>query len=115
MITLAVGDMRGWSAVSMVTSILSLALSYLLGKMYGMQWVMVAIALMDIPNVVFLLRCSLAGLNLHIKRLWHEAVKPSFFACFPLVGLSFYLKEINPIETLIGLVFAWVYIFYCGQ
>lgn len=104
MITLAAGDMRGWATVSVVTSIISLALSYGLGKIYGMQWVMVAIALMDFPNAIFLFKRSLDGLKLPVIRLWHEAFKPSLWACLPLCGLVFYLKAMSSMGTLFSIV-----------
>ena len=104
MVTLAAGDMRQWSTVAMVTSIMCLVLSYWLGKTFGMQWVMVAIALMDFPNAIFLFQRSLNGLNLSVIRVWSEAFLPSLLACFPLCGLVFYLKAMSPMETLLSLL-----------
>lgn len=104
MITLAAGNMRWWSTVSMITSITSLALSYWLGKMFGMQWVMVAIVLMDFPNAVFLFHRCLEGIKVSIIRLWHEAFKPSFLACLPLCALLVYLKVMSPTATLFNLI-----------
>jgi len=110
MITLAAGNMRGWSTVSIVTSLVSLVLSYGLGKTFGMQWVMVAIALMDVPNAIFLFKRSLAGLKLPIASLWHEAVKPSLWACIPLLGLVLYLKAMSPMGTLFSIV-SYIFLF----
>jgi len=110
MITVAAGDMRRWSTVSIITSISSLALSYWLGKMFGSEWVMVAIALMDFPNTIFLFRRSLVGLNLSILRLWREAIKPSLLACLPLCGMVFYLTTMSQMGTLLSLVY-WVFAF----
>lgn len=105
MVTLAAGDMRRWSTISIVTSITSLALSYGLGKMLGMQWVMVAIALMDVPNAIFLFQRSLDGLKLSAVRVWREAVKQSLMVCLPLCGLVIYLKAMSPLPTLFSLIF----------
>lgn len=103
MITLAAGNMRGWSIVSIVTSMISLALSYVLGKLFGMQWVMVAIALMDIPNVIFLFKRSLAGLKLSAMQVWREALVPVLWVSLPLCGLVLYLKIVNSMGTLFSM------------
>ena len=105
MITLAVGDMRRWATVSIITSLSSLALSYMLGKMFGMQWVMVSIAVMDFPNMVFLFKRCLDGLDLSVARLWPEAIRPALLACLPLCGLVAYLKINSQSESLLSLVF----------
>lgn len=105
MITLAVGNMTRWATVSIITSISSLVLSYMLGKIFGMQWIMVAIALMDLPNLFFLFKRSLAGLELSFMRLWSEAVRPPLLACLPLCVLVAYLKMTSQIDTLLSLVF----------
>ena len=105
MITLAAGNMRGWSTVSIVTSLTSLALSYGLGKIFGMQWVMVAIALMDIPNLIFLFKRSLTGLKLSLMQVFREAFVPVLRACLPLFGLILYLREMNPLGTLSSTIF----------
>jgi O-antigen/teichoic acid export membrane protein len=105
MITLAAGNMRRWATVSVVTSLMGLALSYWLGKNFGMQWVMVAIALMDIPNSIFLFKRSLAGLKLSVIRVWREAFAPAILACLPLCGLVVYIKATSSMNTLLSLVF----------
>ena len=104
MIMLATGNMQRWSAVSIGTSLMSLVLSYCLGKMFGMQWVMVAIALMDIPNAIFLFKRSLSGINLLAMQVWYDAVVPALWASLPLCGLVFYIKAMNSIVTLISLI-----------
>lgn len=104
MITLAAGDMRWWSTISIVTSLMSLALSYWLGKMFGMQLVMVAMALLDIPNAIFLFKRSMAGLKLSMMRVWREAFVPAIRVCLPLCGLVVYVKATSPMDSLLSLV-----------
>lgn len=99
MITLAAGDMRSWSMLSILTSISSLVLSYVLGRLYGMQWVMVAIALMDIPNLIFLFKRSLTALKLSFLIMLDEAFKPLIMVCLPLFILVFYLGAMNAMLT----------------
>jgi len=86
MITLAVGNMRNWMVISVVTGLMTITLSYILGKFLGMQWVMVAIALMDIPVFVFLTRRAFAGLDLSYGRAWREAILPVLLVALPLIG-----------------------------
>ena len=104
MITLAAGDMRMWSTVSIMISLMSLALSYWLGKMFGMQWVMVAIALMDIPLTIFLFKRSMAGLKLSMMRVWLESFEPVMWVCMPLCGLVVYIKAASPMDSLLSLI-----------
>lgn len=104
MITLAAGDMRRWTTVSIATSVTSLALSYLLGREFGLQWVMVAIALMDLPNTVFLFKRSLSGLKLSFARGWREAFMPAILACLPLCLLVLCLKLDGRMPTVTTLV-----------
>jgi hypothetical protein len=83
---------------------MSLALSYWLGKIFGMQWVMVAIALMDIPIAIFLFKRSMARLKLSMTRIWREAFIPAALVCLPLCGFVFYLKATSPIVSLLSLI-----------
>ena len=104
MITLAAGDIRSWSSFSILISLMSLALSYGLGKIFGMQWVMVAIALMDIPVAIFLFKRSMVGLKLSMTRVWREAFVPAAWVCLPLCGFVFYLKATSPMGSLLSLI-----------
>jgi len=105
MITLAAGDLRQWSAVAILIGLITLALSYWLGKIFGMQWVMVAIAIMDIPNAIFLLKRSVVGLKLSVLQLWREAFIPVIWVSLPLVGLVIYIKSMNAMQSLLSLIF----------
>lgn len=104
MIILATGNMKRWATFSIITSITSLALSYILGKTFGMQWIMVTIALMDLPNMIFLFKRCLDGLELSVLRLWSEALKPALLSCLPLCGLVVYLKATSQMVSLLSLV-----------
>lgn len=86
MITLAVGNMHNWMALSVVTGLMTITLAYILGKFLGMQWVMVAIAMMDIPIFVFLTRRAFAGLDLSYARAWREAILPVLLVALPLLS-----------------------------
>jgi O-antigen/teichoic acid export membrane protein len=86
MITLAVGNMRNWMTISVVIGLMTITLAYILGKFLGMQWVMVAIAVMDISAFVFLTRRAFAGLDLSYGQAWRESILPVVLAALPLLG-----------------------------
>lgn len=105
MITLSVGNLRLWTTLAVVTSIGSLSLAYVMGKYFGLQWVMVAIALMDLPGFIFLTRRSLVGLKLSVYSAWKEGVKPALFAAVPLIGLMAIIKYTSASANLMGLIY----------
>ena len=104
MVTLAVGNMRNWIAISVIIGFGTILLAYALGKFYGMQWVMVAIAIMDIPGFIFLARRSFAGLDLTYLKAWDEAIVPALFAAFPLLCWVFFVVATDQVKSFISLV-----------
>ena len=102
MITLAVGNMRNWMAISVITGILTINLAYILGKFLGMQWVMVAIAAMDIPVFVFLSLRAFSGLDLSYARAWREAILPVLLAALPLLGWVGFVMATDQATNLIS-------------
>ena len=104
MITLAVGNMRNWMAISVVTGLMTITLAYILGKFLGMQWVMVAIAVMDIPALVFLTRRAFAGLYLSHGRAWREAILPVVLAALPLFGWVGFVIATDQATNLVRLI-----------
>jgi len=103
MITLAVGNMRNWMAISVVTGLMTITLAYILGKFLGMQWVMVAIAVMDIPVFVFLIRRTFDGLNLSYGRAWSEAILPVVMASLLLFGWVGFVLTTDQATDLVSL------------
>lgn len=104
-IVVASGEMKWWSTFSIFISIFSLFLSYMLGKYYGAQWVMVAIALMDIPNTIFLFRRSLLSIATPFNDVWLKVFIPSLKVCFPLTILIFYFKVMHSTENIYETVY----------
>jgi hypothetical protein len=104
MITLAAGDLRHWSAIAIVIGLVSLTLSYWVGRMFGMQWVMVTIAIMDIPNAIFLFKRSLTGLKISMLHVLREAFLPVIFACLPLVGMIIFIKLMDSMQSMLSLI-----------
>ena len=112
MIVLSVGNLRLWTTLSTLSGIGTLALAYVLGKMYGLQWVMVAIAVMDLPVFIFLMHRSTAGLKLSAHDLWTDGVQPAVFASVPLVALVALIGYNNIDETLANLFYS-IILFGC--
>lgn len=104
MITLAVGNMRSWITISVLTGLITITLAYILGKSFGLQWVMVAIALMDIPGFIFLLNRSFAGLGLTYSQAWHHAILPAVLAALPLLGWVWFVIATDQATSLIRLI-----------
>lgn len=104
MITLAEGNMRSWMAIAVITGLITITLAYTLGKFFGMQWVMVAIAVMDIPAFIFLTRRSFTGLGLTYVRAWREAVLPVVLAALPLFGWVGFVMATDQAASLVSLI-----------
>jgi O-antigen/teichoic acid export membrane protein len=104
MITLAAGNLRNWMMISLVTGLVSIALAYALGKFFGMQWVMVAIAVMDIPVLIFLMRRVIAGLDLSYERVWHESIRPAVLAALPLFCWVVFVIRTDQATNIVRLV-----------
>ena len=119
MITLAIGNMRKWMAVSVITGVVTITSAYTLGKNFGIQWVMAAIALMDLPTVIFLMQRSYSGIGMTYCRAWREAILPPIIVGLPLSTLIFLVKGAGYIESLLSLVccififlFIWIFSLY---
>jgi O-antigen/teichoic acid export membrane protein len=117
MITLAVGNMRYWTSISVVTGLSTITLAFTFGKFFGMQWVMVAIAVMDLPTFVFLTRRAFAGLNLSYGRAWREAILPAVLAAMPIfcwVGFVVSTDKVTNLQTLITCIAVFTVLWLLG-
>ena len=115
MITVASGNMRWWSTLSISSAALTLGLSYGAGKEWGIQYVMVVIAVMDLPMLVFLFYRALNSINLSNHNLWSEVFWPCITATVPLVVLIICFNWLNPkfswlnlILVVVSLAIAWL-------
>jgi hypothetical protein len=104
MVTLAIGNMRNWMLMSLITGFTTIALAYYLGKLFGMQFVMVVIAVMDIPAFIFLMRRSFAGLDLTYSEVYSIAILPVILSILPLLVWAGFVIGTNQIESLISLI-----------
>jgi O-antigen/teichoic acid export membrane protein len=105
MITLAAGDLRRWSVFSIFIGVMTLILAYWMGKLIGLEWVMVAIAVMDIPNAIFLFKRVVTTLKLSVAQVWSEVFLPVIWVCLPLIGLVIFIKLMGAITSVLGIIF----------
>jgi O-antigen/teichoic acid export membrane protein len=84
MITVAAGKMQYWMTISVATGVITILLAYILGKNHGLQWVMVSIAIVEIPSALFLIHRSFGCMLMEYGRVWREAIVPTFYASVPL-------------------------------
>jgi O-antigen/teichoic acid export membrane protein len=104
MITVAAGNMRHWMTISILTGLLTIVLAYALGKTFGLQWVMVAIAAMDIPFLIFLTCRSFSVLGLKYCQALREAILPTILASLPLFGWIGFVMAMDQVTSLISLI-----------
>lgn len=106
MLVVASGEMRWWAGISVLSGFLNLFLSVWLGKMFGMQWVMVASALADIPLTIYLFRRGLDVGNITGSELWTEAIRAPLIASIPVMffALLFRLSSMAPSVVTVGYV-----------
>lgn len=78
LIVLANGEISRWTYLSIISSFLSFILSSLLAKYYGFQWVMIAIAVMDLPVFFYLWKKSLTILNIDFSDISINVIIPAF-------------------------------------
>lgn len=104
MITVATGNMHNWMKIMVIVGVVTLALAYILGKLFGMQWVMVAIAIMDLPLLVFLMVRSCSGIDLGYSLVWRQSLLPALIASIPLILLGAYLFTAGVVDSLVKLI-----------
>jgi O-antigen/teichoic acid export membrane protein len=104
MIIVATGNMGGWSTLSIVSAALTLILSYWLGRDLGLQYIMVVIAVMDFPILIFLFYRSIKNINVTIQDLWSEVFRPCILSAAPLILLIAFFKWLNPISSWLNLI-----------
>ena len=104
MITVAVGNMRNWVTLSVAVGIVTLIFAYTSGRLLGMQWVMVAIALMDIPPLIFLINRAFSSLNMQYIYVWHEAILPVILAAIPPFGCVVFVTMIDQVKNTTSLM-----------
>lgn len=113
--TLAVGKLGYWSPIAIVSGVLGVGSAYVLGKLYGMAWIPLSLALAMLPGLIYL------AVNLY-KRLSIRAadvgrtVWPAVFSAVPLclIFLLYSLSDqpitlLNTIGWFLAFTIVWVF------
>ena len=119
MILVATGKMHNWMLISIGAGLSAVSLAYLLGKLFGMQWVMFAIAVMELPVFFFLLRRSFSCVKITFGDLWRHAILPPIQVSIPLILLGLCLSKTNTVDSpvtliagIIGFCILWAIVVY---
>jgi len=84
MIVVASGRMQYWTSLSVFLGLTYLAAAFLLGAYLGMEWIMVALFLVDIPGLAFLHHRSSVVLGFTSLDSWRASVLPALRASVPI-------------------------------
>jgi O-antigen/teichoic acid export membrane protein len=111
---LALGNLRHWPAVSIASGLLSVALGYTMGKILGMQWILLGITLAMLPIFVLLVYRVFYALKIKAAEVLSN-VLPALYACAPLLTMI-WLSELliatptlqNVAATLIIYFLLWI-------
>jgi O-antigen/teichoic acid export membrane protein len=95
MVLVASGNMKHWMALSIFNGIVTIILSYFLGRNFGMQWVIVGIVIMDIPTFIFLSYRSLCCLKISYTDIFRKSLFPVILQSFPLIIFAYFLMSYN--------------------
>ena len=117
MVILAAGKMRYWVLISVIAGCTTILLGYTLGKYFGFQWVMVSIAILDIPVFVFLMQRSFSSIKITYVNALREAVWPALKAASPLLTLVFILNMLHlpySLRNLIVTICVYLIMFAAG-
>lgn len=104
------GDIRVMSTFFVCAGIAKVIMAFWLGRIIGLQGVMIANALVDIPGFIYFSYrvCRLLGLTTH--QVGCQAVTPALKACIPPLGVLVVLLMKPPVFTW-PLFLLWVFIF----
>lgn len=87
---IAFGSIRPLIIYGLLEAILKISLSFILGRNFGFQWVMVASAIAAIPGFFIISLITLHQFHITIKQFWIETIKPTIVSCF-FPGIVFLL------------------------
>ena len=102
-ICLAVGKIRHWTYISILSAIISIVMSYALTEMFGIQWVMLTIALLDMPVFIFLMHRSFCLLSLPFSLYLSVVIRPVLLSSLPLMGWGWFVIETDGMQDIFGL------------
>ena len=91
----AFGTIRILVILGFITGIAKIVLSLWLGKIIGIEGIMVASVISDIPGFIYISLITLRSINISLYQLWHDSIIPSLKAgVLPLcVGLLILISK----------------------
>jgi O-antigen/teichoic acid export membrane protein len=95
-VLLAFGEIRWLSLTALPAGLANLGLSLWLGRRFGLQWVMVASVLVDLPGFPYFFHRCLKRLDLPVGELFARSIRPAMLACGPCLLLAGVLAGIRP-------------------
>jgi O-antigen/teichoic acid export membrane protein len=104
-IVLASGEISKWTYMSIFLSVISLFFSFVLGKYFGFQWVMITIAVLDYPFFYYLGKKSLSILKVNFFELFNKILIPVLKISSLLFFLASFMNFIVTKSTFILLFF----------
>lgn len=115
LLVLALGRLTHWASLSMLCGVLGVAGAYYLGKIYGVEWVLLSMAISLIPVLVFLsikiTKCLSIGFLDYIN-----LCKKVFYSCIGLIIffvihdiLNFSISLYSTIGSIIFFFFIWIF------
>lgn len=75
------GIIRPFIAFGLVEAVVKVSLSLILGRMFGIQWIMVASVIAAAPGFLYMSLITLRRLNLSVGEFWDEAIMPASMSC----------------------------------
>jgi O-antigen/teichoic acid export membrane protein len=105
MVLVATGKMKHWMTLSILNGVVTILIMYFLGRNFGMQWVIVAIVIMDVPPLIFLAYRSLSSLKISYIEVFRQSLIPPLLQSLPLIIFSYFIMYSDFITYNIGLVF----------
>tara|TARA_X000000950_G_scaffold255904_1_gene320953 strand:+ start:1825 stop:3354 length:1530 start_codon:yes stop_codon:yes gene_type:complete len=88
LVLLAVGDLKLWAILSVISGCINLPISYVFGKYFGMEWVVIGMCISMTPIFIFMFYKSLYELKIDIKSVLKQSLIPAVIACLPLIIFS---------------------------
>jgi hypothetical protein len=119
---LAVGDLKIWAILSIISGCLNLPISYFFGKYFGMEWVVMGMCISMVPLFIFMFYKSLYELKLSLQSVLSQSIIPAFKSCLPLILLSLlsyswyqFAALENGILFLLFFMFIFSFIWFSGM
>ena len=107
-ITVSAGRMKHWITISVATGVITILLAYFLARSYGFQWVMVSIAVMEVPTAVFLIYRSFNCMALDYGSVVRRVIFPVTLVAIPLTIWTYLTFLLGLYDAFSGLAFCIV-------